>query len=88
MSFQLLLLREWVLAPCLLHGSSHFHFWALFLRLCRQRLLYKDIGMEEQVYPLAQEIREAARQRKEKLTLHKSMGMLCLWLCQSSDLHL
>lgn len=47
------LLREVVLAPCRLPGSSQFHFWALFPRLCRQRLLYKDVGIEAQVYPLA-----------------------------------
>lgn len=78
MTFQLPLLRERVLAPCSLHGSSQLHLWALLLRLCRQKLFYEDRGVEEQVHSLAQGIQEAARQLKKQITLHKTMGMLCL----------
>ena len=46
--------RGQVLTPCYLHGPSQFCFWILSLSLCRQKLLYKAVGVEEQVCPLAQ----------------------------------
>ena len=67
-----------ILAPCYLHDPSQLHFWTLSLRLCRWRLLYKDVGVEEQVHPLAQGRQGAARHLKTQVTLCKSMGMLCL----------
>lgn len=76
MRFQLLLWRERVLAPCPLHGSSQLYFWALLLRLCRQKLLYEDGGVEEQVHSLAQGRQGPARQLIKQIILHKSMGML------------
>lgn len=72
MRFQLPLLREGVMTPPLLRGSSQLHFWVPMLRLCRQRLFYKDAGAEEQVHPLARGMQVAARQLTRQITLQKA----------------
>lgn len=41
--------RGQVLTPCYLHGPSQLCFWILSLSLCRQKLLYKAVGVEEGV---------------------------------------
>lgn len=42
----------------------------------RQKILYKDVGMEEQVCPLVQEIQGAARQLTKQITLQKACNLI------------